>query len=166
MGLIAALMLILAVFLSLLVSRQIALGSKALVRAAQDVGQGHYVPRLVTPIKETNVVLDALSEASLGLQERSAALAAQRAAEDETQASTAFLTAMSHEIRTPLHAIIGYTDLALERSDLPSGARRELGIVRNASTSLLAIVDEVLTYSACWLAEWTLITSPSPQLNW
>ncbi len=147
MGLIAALMLILAVFLSLLVSRQIALGSKALVRAAQDVGQGHYVPRLVTPIKETNVVLDALSEASLGLQERSAALAAQRAAEDETQASTAFLTAMSHEIRTPLHAIIGYTDLALERSDLPSGARRELGIVRNASTSLLAIVDEVLTYS-------------------
>ncbi len=147
MGLIAALMLILAVCLSLLVSRQIALGSKALVRAAQDVGQGHYVPRLVTPIKETNVVLDALSEASLGLQERSAALAAQRAAEDETQASTAFLTAMSHEIRTPLHAIIGYTDLALERSDLPSGARRELGIVRNASSSLLAIVDEVLTYS-------------------
>ncbi len=147
MGLIAALMLILAVFLSLLVSRQIALGSHALVKAAQDVGQGHYVPRLVTPIKETNVVLDALSEASLGLQERSAALAAQRAAEDETQASTAFLTAMSHEIRTPLHAIIGYTDLALERSDLPSGARRELGIVRNASTSLLAIVDEVLTYS-------------------
>ncbi len=147
MGLIAALMLIVAILLSFLVSRQIALGSNMLVVAAKAVGQGKYVQRLVTPIKETNVVLNALSEASLGLQERSAALAAQRAAEEETQASTAFLTAMSHEIRTPLHAIIGYTDLALERSALPRGARRELGIVRNASTSLLAIVDEVLTYS-------------------
>ncbi len=147
MGLIAAAMLLIAAFLSLLVSRQISLGSNMLVKAARAVGKGEVVPRMVMPIQETNVVLDALSEASRGLQERNAALAAQRAAENESQASTAFLTAMSHEIRTPLHAIIGYTDLTLERSDLPSGARRELGIVRNASTSLLAIVDEVLTYS-------------------
>jgi signal transduction histidine kinase len=56
---------------------------------------------------------------------------------------------MSHELRTPLNAIIGYSDLLLMGvpDGVPDPARRQVERIRSASTSLLHLVEEVLSFS-------------------
>ncbi|MEX1183624.1 MAG: GAF domain-containing sensor histidine kinase [Gemmatimonadota bacterium] len=66
-----------------------------------------------------------------------------------SDAKSDFLAVMSHELRTPLNAIIGYSDLLLlgVPDDVPARARRQVERIRSASTSLLHLVEEVLSFS-------------------
>jgi len=57
-----------------------------------------------------------------------------------------FLTKMSHEIRTPMNAIVGMTELVL-REKTSNVVREHATTIRQASSNLLYIIDELLDFS-------------------
>jgi PAS domain S-box-containing protein len=72
-----------------------------------------------------------------------------RSALAASEAKSAFLATMSHELRTPLNAIIGYQSLLKEGIDGPLNESQlgQLRRIRASADHLLALIDEVLTYS-------------------
>ncbi|MCR5267021.1 MAG: response regulator [Lachnospiraceae bacterium] len=57
-----------------------------------------------------------------------------------------FLANMSHEIRTPMNAIMGMIEVIL-KEDLSDEAREQAETIKNASSELLTIINNVLVYS-------------------
>ena len=72
-----------------------------------------------------------------------------RAALTASEAKSAFLASMSHELRTPLNAIIGYQSLLKEGLSGPitDAQMAQLVRIRSSADHLLALIDEVLTFS-------------------
>ena len=74
----------------------------------------------------------------------------QRRAREEAEALASaraeFLARMSHEVRTPLYGLLGATELALDSTLDPKG-RALLDVARRSGNALLAVVDEILTFS-------------------
>ena len=68
-------------------------------------------------------------------------------AEAAANAKSAFLAVMSHEIRTPLNAICGMSDI-VRRRPLDIESRNNIEVIREASTSLLHIVNDILDFSS------------------
>jgi signal transduction histidine kinase/CheY-like chemotaxis protein len=79
-------------------------------------------------------------------RDRLALTKARNAAEAANRAKSEFLAGMSHEIRTPITCTIGMADL-LEGSQLTAQQRRHVTLLKEASQSLLAIVDDLLDIS-------------------
>ena len=67
-------------------------------------------------------------------------------AERSDRVKTAFLTTISHELRTPLNSIVGFTELMLEgySGPLTEAQQRQLSIVRESSSHLRALIENVL----------------------
>lgn len=69
------------------------------------------------------------------------------AAQEANEAKSRFLSNVSHDIRTPLTAIIGLTDIALERTDDPTRVAESLAKIKLSSHHLLNLVNDVLDMS-------------------
>jgi signal transduction histidine kinase len=84
------------------------------------------------------------------------------AAQFASEAKSDFLAVISHELRTPLNAIIGYSDLLLLGipADMPAQTRRQVERIRSASDGLLALVEEVLSFSRIEAGKEELRISP------
>jgi signal transduction histidine kinase/DNA-binding response OmpR family regulator len=67
-------------------------------------------------------------------------------AEAANRAKSFFLAFMSHEIRTPLNAIIGFSDILLQRR-LPKGIREDLEKIHSAGTILMGLINNILDFS-------------------
>ncbi|QWR77475.1 hybrid sensor histidine kinase/response regulator [Candidatus Magnetomonas plexicatena] len=87
-----------------------------------------------------------LREISEHVSTESELLKAKELAEKANRAKSTFLASMSHEFRTPMNGIIGMTNLALD-THLDSEQREYLNIVKNSSTHLLSLLNDVLDFS-------------------
>jgi signal transduction histidine kinase/DNA-binding response OmpR family regulator len=67
-------------------------------------------------------------------------------AEAASRSKSQFLATMSHEIRTPLNAIIGLSEIELQKR-LPLETLQDLEKVHNSGANLLAIINDVLDIS-------------------
>jgi signal transduction histidine kinase len=70
-------------------------------------------------------------------------------AQEADRLKSAFLATMSHELRTPLNSIIGFTGVLLQGLAGPLNAEQEkqLGMARDSSRHLLALINDVLDIS-------------------
>ena len=66
---------------------------------------------------------------------------------EAARAKAEFVANVSHEVRTPMTAILGMTDLALE-TELTAEQREYLTAVRSAADELLALLEDLLDFSA------------------
>jgi len=58
-----------------------------------------------------------------------------------------FLANMTHELRTPLNAIIGFSGVLKTSKSLTDLDARHVGLIQDASATLLSVVSDVLDYS-------------------
>ncbi len=66
-----------------------------------------------------------------------------------------FLANMSHEVRTPMNGIIGTTEL-LQYTELNTEQKQYIDIIKNSSTLLLSIINDVLDLSKIEAGKLTL----------
>jgi len=67
-------------------------------------------------------------------------------AEEESRAKTRFLARMSHEVRTPMNAVLGITDIQLQKEH-PMETEDAFLRIHHASKLLLAIINDILDLS-------------------
>ncbi|MDR3265345.1 MAG: response regulator, partial [Synergistaceae bacterium] len=67
-------------------------------------------------------------------------------AEAASRAKSDFLATMSHEIRTPLNAIIGLSEIQLQKT-LPSDALNDMEKIYDSGMNLLGIINDILDIS-------------------
>jgi PAS domain S-box-containing protein len=72
---------------------------------------------------------------------------ARRHAEAAAAAKSDFLANMTHELRTPLNAIIGFSGILKDSPRLEGEDLRHVGLVHEASETLLGLVNSVLDFS-------------------
>ena len=124
-------------------------------RMAEEVAASH--SELEQQMEEAQALSEELESANAQLQDttleaelsRDEAEMARRQAEEANRAKSSFLATMSHELRTPLNAIAGYAEL-LEmgvRGPITGEQREDLERIRRSQRSLLALVDDVLSFA-------------------
>ena len=64
-----------------------------------------------------------------------------------------FLANRTHEIRNPMNSIVGMNELIL-KEDLTEGAREQAEVIKEASSQLLRIVNNILIYSKLDSGKW------------
>jgi signal transduction histidine kinase/DNA-binding NarL/FixJ family response regulator len=79
-------------------------------------------------------------------------------AEAASRSKTSFLATMSHEIRTPLNAIIGLSEIELQKK-LPMDTRLGLEKIHSSGDSLLTIINDILDISKIEAGSFELIPS-------
>jgi len=106
--------------------------------------QAHFIPSLKnnTVASVTLIILD-LTEVkqneNLRVEKKSAEIA--------NKAKSEFLARMSHEIRTPLNAVIGFTNLSLQKPISDSRLVNYLTKIKASANHLLTIINDILDYS-------------------
>ncbi len=104
----------------------------------------------------TSLDIDELRQTQLQLQK------AKEAAEAVGSAKAEFLATMSHELRTPLTAILGVTEIMLDRHHAlaPEQQQRYLDLQKEAGEALLEIINDVLDFSKIEAGQLILETAP------
>ena len=107
----------------------------------------HYPVRVVTSYRAP-VLAGAFSIAALLLAGGAAVVSWQRKAIRLAEDRVSFVNRVSHELRTPLTNLLLNTDLALDGLPVEDGkVRRRLGLIREETSRLSRIVDNVLAFS-------------------
>ena len=68
-------------------------------------------------------------------------------AEESNRAKSRFLARMSHEIRTPITAVLGISDIELQKKDIPERTAESLLKIHSAGNLLYRIIDNLLDLS-------------------
>ncbi|MCB9800492.1 MAG: response regulator [Candidatus Omnitrophica bacterium] len=98
-------------------------------------------------LKKTTVSRDALlTEVEERKKTEEELLRAKKEAEIANRLKSEFLASMSHEIRTPMNAILGMSELLWE-AKLPVEQHDYVRIIRNAGTTLLNLINDILDLS-------------------
>jgi CheY-like chemotaxis protein len=71
---------------------------------------------------------------------------AKKRAEEASRSKSSFLATMSHEIRTPLNAIMGLSEIEMQK-ELPRETRDNLEKIFSSGSSLLGIINDILDIS-------------------
>jgi PAS domain S-box-containing protein len=104
----------------------------------------------ISPVRGADGTLEAFVSVFLDITEQKRVedelRHARDAAEQANQAKSDFIANISHELRTPLNGVIGFTNLLLNEN-LPAEQRRYATFARDAGSSLLAIINNVLDLS-------------------
>ena len=69
------------------------------------------------------------------------------AAAADSKAKSRFLARMSHEIRTPVSAVLGISEIQLQKHDLPKDIEDAFNRIYNASIVLIGILNDILDLS-------------------
>lgn len=85
---------------------------------------------------------------------------AMHAAEAATLAKSAFIANMSHELRTPMNAILGLSYLLETKMSLPGDASDLVHKIRQSSTSLMGMLNDVLDFSKIESGKLNLQSAP------
>lgn len=72
---------------------------------------------------------------------------AEQEAKQLNYAKDMFLVNVSHDIRTPLHAIIGTSEMIMEKNNVSDDIRKEAYYISNAGHALLSITNDLLDFS-------------------
>ncbi|MDR0475672.1 MAG: PAS domain-containing protein, partial [Treponema sp.] len=74
-------------------------------------------------------------------------IAAKELAEQSNRFKSQFLSRMSHEVRTPMNAILGITEIQLQKEVIPADIQEALGKINNSGYLLLGIINDILDLS-------------------
>ncbi|MDR0495277.1 MAG: response regulator, partial [Treponema sp.] len=74
-------------------------------------------------------------------------IAAKELAEQSNRFKSQFLSRMSHEVRTPMNAILGITEIQLQKEVIPADIQEALGKINNSGDLLLGIINDILDLS-------------------
>jgi len=73
------------------------------------------------------------------------------------RAKSQFLATMSHEMRTPLNAVIGLSEIVLNRGKLPEASKVDIRQIHRSGSSLLGIINDILDISKIEAGSFELI---------
>ena len=71
----------------------------------------------------------------------------QAEAEAASLAKSTFLARVSHEVRTPMNAILGITEIQLQKDGLPQDLKEAFSTIYNSGYLLLGIINDILDLS-------------------
>lgn len=141
--------LVFSIILASLIHYSVTRPIAELVEATQAVTKGDLSKRISSVRHDEfghlgqflNKMLDKLQEQQQQLSK------AVIAAEAASTAKSSFLANMSHEIRTPLTAIIGFSEVILERGLVDKKSNQELEAVIRSGAHLQEIINDILDFS-------------------
>jgi signal transduction histidine kinase/CheY-like chemotaxis protein/HPt (histidine-containing phosphotransfer) domain-containing protein len=74
-------------------------------------------------------------------------ITAKEMAEQSSRFKSQFLSRMSHEVRTPMNAILGITEILLQKKTLSADIQEALDNINNSGYLLLGIINDILDLS-------------------
>ena len=104
-----------------------------------------------------NEVIDSLEKSTTQLEASNCELEiAKEKAEVANRTKSVFLANMSHELRTPMNAILGFSQIMMRSSSLPSEHLENVNIINRSGNYLLNLINNVLDLSKIEAGKMTL----------